>query len=264
MIIYPLPAQELDDKTLDKQIKAIAQVLCNVHHMKDTKDIPLQLHKTVKTNDVLNWLLECLANYLKLIDMGLACCEEWEYRFNDIKIKGGTHYVLDNDPDKKKIKYNRHKLQPVVEWARDNMPDLPKYQHTKIAENNNVSWLYNEEQATPFPLVMPEKYRKLPMESAPTDKPFIGIYGEDEYLIQWAEERKCMLAGIGGGNGFFGAGWEDVENRLIVDEPDYWRPTETIESYRNYYLCENTKLPHKVKVPKIPEWTRREKPNWLK
>lgn len=31
MIIYPFDPKELDDKTLDKKIKAIAQVLCNVH-----------------------------------------------------------------------------------------------------------------------------------------------------------------------------------------------------------------------------------------
>jgi hypothetical protein len=62
------------------------------------------------------------------------------------------------------------------------------------------------------------------LESAPRDGTNIeGLYGDDVCLIRWAETRRCMLAGIGGGNGYFGAGWEDDCNGLIVDPPDAWR-----------------------------------------
>lgn len=39
MILYPLPPQELDDKTLDKQIKRIAQTLLEVHWHLEQVDI---------------------------------------------------------------------------------------------------------------------------------------------------------------------------------------------------------------------------------
>lgn len=63
------------------------------------------------------------------------------------------------------------------------------------------------------------------MNEAPEDgTPIIGIYPDGmEVEIRWAEQRRCMLAGIGGGNGYFGPGWEDTYNRLIVDTPIGWK-----------------------------------------
>jgi len=62
------------------------------------------------------------------------------------------------------------------------------------------------------------------MEDAPYDgTEIIGLVNDEECLIRWAETRQCMLAGIGGGNGYFGEGWEDVENGLISDDPTMWR-----------------------------------------
>lgn len=62
------------------------------------------------------------------------------------------------------------------------------------------------------------------LSSAPKDGTIIeGLYESGPCLVRWAEHRQCMLAGIGGGNGYFGPGWEDEENHLIVDEPMAWR-----------------------------------------
>ena len=64
----------------------------------------------------------------------------------------------------------------------------------------------------------------LPIEDAPKDgTEILGIY--DDYIqnIRWAETRQCMLAGVGGGNGYFSAGWEDTENWLIADEPEFFQ-----------------------------------------
>jgi hypothetical protein len=65
-----------------------------------------------------------------------------------------------------------------------------------------------------------------PISTAPRDGTVIdGYYPSEGFIpIRWAEQRRCMLAGIGGGNGYFGEGWEDVENGLIVDAPASWRP----------------------------------------
>lgn len=64
-----------------------------------------------------------------------------------------------------------------------------------------------------------------PMETAPHDgTPIWGMIEGEMVLIRWAETRQCMLAGIGGGNGYFDAGWEDVENHLVCGEPTGWLP----------------------------------------
>lgn len=63
-----------------------------------------------------------------------------------------------------------------------------------------------------------------PLETAPRDgTEIIGLYDVDEVRIQWALERQCMLAGIAGGHGYFGPGWQDTYNCLIVEPPDMWR-----------------------------------------
>ena len=68
----------------------------------------------------------------------------------------------------------------------------------------------------------------LPIDDAPRDgTPIRVLSSEGEMDVRWAENRRCMLAGVGGGNGYFGAGWEDTENYLHV--PDYfgithWKP----------------------------------------
>jgi hypothetical protein len=62
------------------------------------------------------------------------------------------------------------------------------------------------------------------LSQAPHDGTEIwGLYGDDKYLVQWAEERQCMLAGVAGGNGYFGPGWQCYHNHLIVEEPDAWK-----------------------------------------
>lgn len=47
--------------------------------------------------------------------------------------------------------------------------------------------------------------------------------GAEVIDCRYVEERQCMLAGIGGGNGYLGPGFEDVENGLVVDVT-HWRP----------------------------------------
>lgn len=52
----------------------------------------------------------------------------------------------------------------------------------------------------------------------------VKIEGKLVYL----ERRTCMMAGVAGGNGYFGEGFattgEDTDYGLICDEPKYWRP----------------------------------------
>jgi len=46
--------------------------------------------------------------------------------------------------------------------------------------------------------------------------------------MDYLSSRECMLAGVGGGNGYFGEGFATdgstgCERGLILDEPTYWR-----------------------------------------
>lgn len=46
--------------------------------------------------------------------------------------------------------------------------------------------------------------------------------------IEYMEDRTCMLAGSGGGNGYFGAGWamngtNGCDRGLISESPTHWR-----------------------------------------
>lgn len=73
-----------------------------------------------------------------------------------------------------------------------------------------------------------ERFYK-PISTAPKDgTSIIGLYDGEESEIHWqSEQRQCAGAGVGGGNGYFGAGWEDCELKLIADEPKWWRPVES-------------------------------------
>jgi hypothetical protein len=65
------------------------------------------------------------------------------------------------------------------------------------------------------------------MDTAPKDRPILAIVEGEEVEIEWADQRQCMLAGIGGGNGYFGPGWQDTYNHLVVyGEPTGWREIE--------------------------------------
>jgi hypothetical protein len=52
----------------------------------------------------------------------------------------------------------------------------------------------------------------------------------EEGTLLYLEERTCMMAGIAGGNGYFGEGFAtdgvDCDYGLICDDPNYWRLTK--------------------------------------
>lgn len=164
-----LCAQMLDDKSLDKMIKSIAQVLCNAHYIdvdhrikdfyknpsksgghlygekgaitmenKFEESIPLSESKNCEWSE---WAYKCKANYLWLVELGLNCIKEYNLRFS----------------------LNMHMLQQArhckhpIEWARDNVPDLPPV--VKYENGNQTRYILNRDH-TPLPLVMPKKYFK--------------------------------------------------------------------------------------------------------
>jgi hypothetical protein len=163
-------AKMLDDRSLDKQIKAIAQTLCNVHHLywdsiypnqlrnhksglsllgreqvehclEKIDNIPLQSRGLVDPDAFTNWAAECRANYLKLVEMGLACCKERVYRAIS---KFGHIDTL---------------YQPAIEFARDNVLDLQE----KL-DRVGLPVIDTDPDYCPtthFPLCVPEQYKQL-------------------------------------------------------------------------------------------------------
>lgn len=153
---HKLNAQYLDDKSLNKMIKDIAQVLCNVHwkHQRATYryqkyNIPLNVKENKTWNVWTGWTIQARANYLWLEDLGEQCLKESFYRHAKTQADG-TRFIAP------------HKLEHIIRWARDNIPDLPRASEGYRRHNN-------ENFITPLPLVMHKKYREYAETYDPTD-----------------------------------------------------------------------------------------------
>jgi hypothetical protein len=116
-------ARMLDDKALDKQIKAVAKVLCNVHwypveegeykcqgvQNEVTEKYSVDSEEEFYKCKYSQWASECRANYDWLVAMGIALCEEHAYRFWQPNI---IHPIV--------------KYEKVIAWALQNAPDLAR------------------------------------------------------------------------------------------------------------------------------------------
>jgi hypothetical protein len=111
-----IAAQMHNDKHVVKMILETAQLLCGVHHMTDSQYvIPYKLSH--KNHPCSIWSRECIENYTWLCELGIALCDEYQYRYG-----------------------KRHKSLDVIEWALFYRPNLPTYG-----------------DITPFALAMPDE-----------------------------------------------------------------------------------------------------------
>jgi hypothetical protein len=116
-------AEMLDDKSLDRMIKDIAQVLCNAHYFLSEGDYkknytaPLPL--SAPNNKFIwiwsQWARECVANYKYLTELGIECNYEYQERFNKL-----------------------HNSNLVIHWAYDNVPDLPVHLYEKDSMGDTI------------------------------------------------------------------------------------------------------------------------------
>lgn len=204
-------AKMLDDKSLDKMIRDIAHVLCNVHwrtywhegidkyRIKTLPSIKYVINKNIKLWE--DWANKSKINYEFLCRLGEQLCIEKNFRHD--------------------LKLGFFKKWKIIYWARDNVPDLSECPHnfckrqcndilgTMNFESNQFK-ICHEEYKFNLPLILPKKY--------------------------WC----------GDGTKF---------------------NTSIIQSYRNYY---EAKLKTKYKCRwveigciKCPQWTNREKPEWI-
>lgn len=260
MIIYPLPASELDDRTLSKQIENIAYTLCNVHRMfwpeQITKDIPLPYKGIRSITPYTQWARECAANYDYLVKLGLECCIEYMDRFSELE---------DDKETTAHIKIPKlHKLESVIKWADENRPDLPLQMNSPTGK---ALWFgFNDESmegvigdTTPFPLVMPEKY--LSRTIYDVQNPLHLITDEVESYRNYYRSRLEKITNRKElyEHSIFGKGYS-----LIEELPDGWCELKKIDAdgscssvgdYRK-----NLRIYNK---PITPSWARRERPEWL-
>jgi len=104
-----LSAQYNVDRHVVKMILEQSQLLCGVHHISGGKDIPYKL--THKNHPSAKWSRASLSNYLWLCDYTMEICYEYTYRYEKI-----------------------HKSQRVVEWCKDNLPEIPDIGLTPFAQ----------------------------------------------------------------------------------------------------------------------------------
>lgn len=231
----------LADTDLAKQIKAIAQALCDLHHaitLKQPVDKKYHIPMLYKFSNekIMEWLVTCRANYLKLADMGIACCEEYCYRLN--KNPGYSH--------------KEHKLLDVIIWARNNVPSLPrvlaeqKYglpraEFSVTPTVHNVEYDYIE--STTFPLCVSDKY-----------KTEMLVNYHDAFTDETLEQETIKSY-----RNYYRAQLEKLADRHIKCKFD--THDRDVKAYGRCAEC----LTRSGSVPKpiVPTWTRRERPEFL-
>jgi hypothetical protein len=252
MIIYPLPAQELDDKILSKQIKSIAWVLRSVHHtiavdkLLNNPDINCSSSPApVLTNLMVynQWASTCRANYLKLVEMGDECCRDWFMRFVDFS---DIDCVMKN-------KYG-HKLQSVIEWCKLHIPELPA-EKCKTCEGNKAVKITTHSDGHYYP------------QACLTCVEAVGLVGiTNTGLCKNTTPFPACVPG---------KYIEYLSSTVRQGQP---KPVDIEQSYRNYYkaklqkkldVCNKTHPILNAELNDItqncfyPTFTRRKKPEWL-
>lgn len=97
------------DKHVVKMRLELAQLACTTHHLSGTNPNIIPYKKTHDNHPSNIWTRESLANYNYVVELGLALCDEQEYRFQT--------------PDQKAI--------PVFKWLLCNQPNIPNLGLTK-------------------------------------------------------------------------------------------------------------------------------------
>lgn len=222
-------AKMLDDAQLDKQIKTTAQVLCDVHYEtlfkkydgnlkalnKIDKDfwlaIPIDWN-TSKNIKWVEWVTGCRANYNKLVEIAMACCREWIFRFSDDEFERVEN--IDNIHKAYLHLYNPHKLQPVIEWAALNIPSSPDERMCRACEGtgwSGVSYDPNEcsncygsgkikLESTHMPLVMSNRYMKV---SEVVNYLYDTIESYQNYYRALLQKRKVKCKNCEDGTGYY-------------------------------------------------------------
>lgn len=138
-----LAAQYHCNKHCVKQILETAQLLCNSHHLCGNKNAPYKL--THKNHPCSVWARKTVNNYIWLVNFGTSLCKEYTYRYERI-----------------------HKCQAIIEWCKQNIPDLPDGKITRFAE------------------AMPNQYKS----TNPVNSYRYYYANEKRHLFQWKKRKE--------------------------------------------------------------------------
>ena len=97
----------------DKHMKLLleaAQLLCIAHKQTGSNNAPYK-GQGFKNHPCSVWTRESIENYRWLVKLGLFLCKEYTYRYGKI-----------------------HKSQSVIEWAKNNEPNLPNIPRTPFVQ----------------------------------------------------------------------------------------------------------------------------------
>jgi len=98
------------DKHVIKLIIESAQMLCKAHVHGGKDNVPYK-GKGFINHPCSVWVRSSIHNYRWLVKMSLCLCEEYTYRYGKI-----------------------HKSQQVIEWAKDNEPNIPNIPMTSFVQ----------------------------------------------------------------------------------------------------------------------------------
>jgi hypothetical protein len=257
-------AEALDDKSLSKMIKSIAQVLLSSHVVNDDGGlsifnppcIDLNIMKDICEKHIHSkwgvWVKLCIANYRYLVELGAALCVEFLYRkYCDDCLNTG---IIDDIgylcPYCKGKCMRPNKYHNIIDWCSENEPDLPNKEggltfkeyfkdHTCLPSCDGARGYYAGEMS-PFPLVMPNRF----ITEFDQQPDFVSsdILSYRNYYKHLLEKRVKCKACYGFGSHNPGACGDDecCGHRDECDECD-GLGTKTI----------------------TPTWTRRSRPKWL-
>lgn len=97
-------AQYHCDKHVVKMILETAQILCSVHKVNKSR-LQTPYKPTHLGHPCVQWASECIANYLWLVELGYALCEEYTLRYG-----------------------KKHKSKRVIRWAKKNIPKFYSFE----------------------------------------------------------------------------------------------------------------------------------------
>lgn len=226
----PAPsAQYLDDRALSRCIKDIAQVLCNVcywnSHLNHYEEMP---DKYLKENVPLP------PNISKSLWVWSQWARECLANYSWL-VKYGVACCEEYDFRNygKRWESEEHipswyKLTKVITWCRDNVPDLPGGQMLCTADMPSSNTM---DLITPFPVLMPDKFKYgKPLQCELRYDEIIAYRNYYTHKLQKGLQRRIECCG------------------------------------RSYELvrCNGCCLTNGwINKPITPQWTRREKPDWL-
>lgn len=96
----------MSDQHVIKMILESCQILCTVHHLHNTANVPYK--KTHQHHPCVVWANESTYNYSYTLELAQALSDEYTFRFGKI-----------------------HKSQAVINWLKDNTPNIPYSEMTQ-------------------------------------------------------------------------------------------------------------------------------------